>query len=67
MSEAVLEILHRIDELPEEDRLILEQLLAERAESEWRREAETARKIARERGIDQSEIDRAIEELRYSE
>ena len=42
MSEAVIEILHRIEQLPEEDRLILEERLAELAEAEWKREAESA-------------------------
>jgi hypothetical protein len=66
MSKAVQEILERIDQLPEPDRLILEERLAERAEAEWRREAESARRIARERGIDQAAIDRAIHDRRYS-
>jgi hypothetical protein len=66
MSEAVREILHRIEQLPEEDRLILEERLAELAEAEWRREAEQARQMARERGLDQAAIDRAIQDLRYS-
>lgn len=65
MSEAVQEILERIEQLPEEDRLILEEMLAERAEAEWRREAEAARREARMRGIDQAAIDRAIQDLRY--
>ena len=42
MSEAVQEILQRIQQLTEEDRLLLEQHLAERAEAEWKREAEEA-------------------------
>ena len=65
MSKAVQEILERIEQLPEEDRLILEERLAERAEVEWRREAESARRIAREQGVDQAAIDRAVQELRY--
>ena len=65
MSEAVREILHRIGELPEEDRLILEVRLTEIAEAEWKREAEDARRIARERGLDQAAIDQAIRDLRY--
>jgi hypothetical protein len=66
MSEAVIEILNRIEQLPAEDRLILEERLAELAESEWKREAETARRIASDRGLDQTAIDKAIEEVRYS-
>ena len=65
MSEAVSDILHRIEQLPEEDRLILEERLAELAETEWRREAEQARQLARERGLDQAAIDQAIHDLRY--
>jgi hypothetical protein len=66
MSKAVEEILERIEQLPVEDRLILEERLAQLADAEWKREAEAARRIARERGIDQAAIDRAIHELRYS-
>jgi hypothetical protein len=62
---AVQEILDRIRQLPAEDRVLLEQRLAELAEAEWRSSAEAARKNARARGIDQSSIDRAIEELRH--
>ena len=65
MSEAVSDILHRIEQLPEEDRLILEERLAELAEAEWKREAEQARQLARERGLDQAAIDQAIHDLRY--
>jgi uncharacterized membrane protein len=65
MSEAVQEILQRIQELPEEDRMVLEQHLAQRAEAEWKREAEEARRVARQKGIDQAAIDRAVEKARY--
>ena len=65
MSEAGREILHRIEQLPEEDRLILEERLAEMAEAEWKREAEHARRIAHVRGLDQAAIDQAIYDLRY--
>ena len=65
MSEAVREILDRIEQLPAEDRVILEERLAELAEAEWKREAEQARQIARERGLDQAAIDQAIQDLRY--
>jgi hypothetical protein len=64
MSEAVQEILHRIEQLPEADRLLLEERLAEYTEAEWKREAESARRIARERGLDQSTIDHSIRDLR---
>jgi len=65
MSEAVRDILHRIEQLPEEDRLLLEKRLIEIAEAEWKREAEDARRIARDRGLDQAAIDQAIRDLRY--
>jgi hypothetical protein len=61
---AVQEILQRIQELPDEERLLLEARLAELAEDEWRQAAAEARRAARARGIDQAAIDRAIEELR---
>ena len=65
MSEVVREILQRIEQLPEEDRLLLEERLTVIAEAEWKREAEHARQIARERGLDQAAIDKAIHDLRY--
>jgi hypothetical protein len=58
-------ILAQIEQLPEADRLLLEQRLAELAEAEWKREAETARRLARERGVDQAAIDQAIHDLRH--
>jgi hypothetical protein len=58
-------ILDQIEQLPEADRLLLDQRLAERAEAEWRREAEAARRSARERGVDQTAIDQAIHDLRH--
>lgn len=66
MNESVVqEILDRIDQLLEPDRLLLEERLAERVEAEWKRAAGDARKIARERGIDQAAIDQAVADLRY--
>jgi hypothetical protein len=65
MSEAVYEILQRIQELPEEDRLLLAARLAELDEAEWKREAENARRIAREQGLDQVAIDQVIHDMRY--
>lgn len=65
MSEAVLDILQRIQRLPEEDRMELSEHLAQIEEEEWKREAEEARRVARLRGIDQAAIDRAVEEVRY--
>jgi hypothetical protein len=65
MSDAVRQLLERIEQLPEDDRLALEIRLAELADADWKREAEQARQIARERGLDQAAIDQAIHELRY--
>jgi len=65
MSEAVQDILQRIEQLPEDDRLLLEERLLQLAEAEWKREAEEARRLARQKGIDQETIDRAVEKVRY--
>jgi len=64
MSQAVQEILERIQHLPEEDRDILDEQLAQMAEAEWRREATEVRRVARLKGIDQAAIDSAVEEVR---
>ena len=65
MSEAVHEILDRIQHLPVEDRLQLEHILAQRAEAEWQHEAKAARQLARRKGINQAAIDRAVEKVRH--
>jgi hypothetical protein len=62
---AVRDILIQIEKLPDADRLLLEQRLAERAEAEWVREAAAARELARQRGIDQAAIDQAVDHARY--
>lgn len=61
------EIFHQIDQLSEDERLILEQRLTERAEAEWRHESANARQLARERGIDQATIDQAIDRVRHGQ
>jgi hypothetical protein len=58
-------ILDQIEQLPEADRFLLERRLAELAEAEWQREADAARRLARERGVDQATIDQAIHRLRH--
>ena len=63
----VQEILLQIDQLPEDERLLLEQRLTERAEAEWRCEAANARQTARERGIDQATIDQVVHKVRYGQ
>ena len=65
MSEAVHEILDRIEHLPPAERMELEGLLAQQAEAEWQCEAEEARRLARQKGIDQAAIDRAVEKVRH--
>ncbi len=39
--------------------MVLDEHLAQMAEAEWKREAEEARRLARQKGIDQSAIDQA--------
>ena len=66
MSKAAVEdILQRIQELPEEDRLLLEQRLALVLEDEWQKAAADAQREAQRRGLDQAAIDRAVDEVRY--
>lgn len=62
---AVGEILQKIDALPLRDRVRLEQELAARADSEWKRLARQARAQGRRRGLNQATIDRAVEQTRY--
>ncbi len=49
-------ILEMINNLPPSDREILEKKLAEQLEEEWRKEAEIARGLAKDKGIDESAI-----------
>lgn len=66
MSQVTVEhILAMIDQLSDPDRELLQRRLAARAEAEWRREAEDARRQAKARGIDQAAIDAAIRKRRY--
>jgi hypothetical protein len=66
MSQSTVErILDLIEHLSETDREVLQRRLAERAEAQWRREAERPRKEAKARGIDQKAIDEAVRKLRY--
>lgn len=65
MSQVTVEhILDLIDQLSDPDRELLQRQLAARAEAEWRREAEDARRQAKARGIDQAAIDAAIRKRR---
>jgi hypothetical protein len=68
MSRATVDdILDRIKQLPEEDRVLLDELLAQQEDREWREEAAKARKMAQDQGIDQDAIDRAVHAVRYGE
>ena len=62
---AVHELVDRVKQLPEEERQLFDELLVQLEEKEWRRESGKARQLARERGIDQEAIDRAVADLRY--
>jgi len=66
MSPQLEAILEQIERLDDADRLVLEQRLQELSEAQWKQEADSARAVARERGIDQRAIDDAVKELRYS-
>ena len=63
---AVHQVLDRIKRLSAEDRMLLDKLLAKLEEEEWQREAESVRRVARERGLAQESIDRAVERIRYA-
>jgi hypothetical protein len=62
---AVEDILKMIDGLSVTDRETLERQLFERADAEWRQDANIARAEARARGIDQAAIDQAVRNLRH--
>ena len=65
MSEAVVrDILQQIERLSDEDRLDLSIRFAERQEDEWKAEADRARRSARELGVTQAAIDRAVDDVR---
>jgi hypothetical protein len=57
---AVYDILDRIKQLPEEERLLLDDLLAQEEERQWRLESAEARRIAEENGVDQERIVRTV-------
>lgn len=67
MSAIVRDILDRIAQLSEQDRLELERELARAADAEWERETAIASQVAKERGIDDATIQRVIDERRYSQ
>jgi hypothetical protein len=66
MSKATVKaILNEIDSLSEPDRRALERELDRRLEDQWQAEARKARRLAKQRHIDQAAIDRAITQRRY--
>ena len=66
MSQATVhELLDRVKKLPEEDRVLFDDLLAREEEREWREEVCRVRRAAREKGIDQDAIDQAVHAVRY--
>jgi hypothetical protein len=68
MSRATIdEILDQIRQLPEEDRLLFDEMLAQQEDQDWREEAANAQRLAQSRGIDQGAIDRAIHAVRHGE
>ncbi len=62
---AVYQIFAQIKQLSTDDRSLLDKLLASLEEKEWQREARRARRVAREKGIDQTAIDEAVAQVRY--
>jgi hypothetical protein len=64
---AINDILDRIKQLPTEDRRLLDELLAQQEDQEWREEAAKARETARSQGIDQEVIDHAVYAARHGE
>lgn len=67
MSTAVRKILDRIMQLPDADRMELTLELARQDEQEWAQLLREARQTARQRGIDDQAITRAVESLRYDD
>ena len=65
MSATVYEIFDQIQQLPVDDRNILDRLLQKLEEKEWQAETRKARRRADKQGLDQQAIDRAVELERY--
>lgn len=57
---AVYDLFERIQQLPAEERSLLEDLMVEQEEREWQGEATSARRLSRQKGIDLAAIDRAV-------
>lgn len=66
MSDAIVHgILEQIDQLSDDDWLTLSMHFARRTEAQWRKEADDARRVARDKGIAQSTIDQAVHQIRH--
>jgi hypothetical protein len=61
----VKNILKLIDGLSPRERELLDEQLSLRADAQWRREAEEARREASKRDINQATIDEAVRQVRY--
>ena len=67
MSTVVVhEVIDQIKKLSTEERQLFDSLLADLEEEEWQQEAENVRREAREKGIDQEAVDRAVARIRYA-
>jgi hypothetical protein len=60
-------MLELIEQMPQEDRLVLEMRLAQRLEANWAEAVAENRRVAEDRGITEETIDRAIHRRRYGE
>ena len=65
LNATVEDILTLIDQLPEMERQRLDDELHAQREAEWEVTSAAMRRDAKQRGIDQETIDRAIHEHRY--
>jgi len=62
---AVQEILNRIQNLSDQEREDLESRWTALLDEEWQKEVEQARTLARNKGLNQEQIDQAIHRMRY--
>jgi len=68
MSHAIIDdILDRIKRLPDEDRLLLDELLAQQEDQEWWKGAAKPRKVARERESIREPLTGAVHAERHGE
>ena len=62
---AVQEILNRIQNLSDQEREDLESRWTALLDEAWQKEVEQARTLARNKGLNQEQIDQAIHRMRY--